>query len=534
MLPARYAFAVLIFWVIFQSNPHQGQVAATAKTSHEPKRTQPCPVPGIQEVVDASDSLQPPLAADAAIRIASKISKPCPVLARGLLQHAFDLAGSVTSEMAYTIGSGLGVSTDSRLFQTYQGYLLQEDQLSLRSRTVLAATPFDSKLAVDLFERTAPPRPAASGCGNPLVPEVALYYQAAEKVFLLLKARKPRHDGTDQAPFSELQETVSATTSSSQLLPLVNLLANTSANLSQSELTSLLNALAGAIDNLPLDDNAFYWREQYPAVKMYQQLAPLARAKQIPPQVLARAVHNYIERSLNGPHCEGNVPNDLKELVVLYKSLDRSTTTSDPAETLSVPATAPPIEPAPDPGEYWLGPKTKQLQLDAKHFNFDDNWNRYTEADRNTPEWRDRVQRLLNDIEGWHQNDEADPADYLHERCILLHSAIAYLPAGSLYNRMASMCLDTLAESTVQWDNPQEWDLEVHHFLEFSREDSLDFGRTDDKHATKEEERPIPAAAIVALKNSSNAYLHARGVIVEFLEQKEFTPTKQGGHVAAH
>jgi hypothetical protein len=488
--------------------------AGSASTSAPRGAGKSCALPGmppagITEVIDAAYALQPPLAADALIRVAERISARCPALAKDLLQHAFELSANVSVETAYTLGSGMGVSTDSRIFQSSQAYALKEDRLSLRSRVVLAMVSLDTKLAVDLFQRIGSPRPSASGCTSPLVPDVAVYYDALSKVYALLRGRKLRNDAEVQAPLLLLQEVVAATTSPMQLPPLTKVL--DSANLSQTELSSLMNTLAAAISAFALDDNAFYAHNQYPAIEARVAIERMAGTRQVSSFVFTHSVHDYLQQSLNGPHCEGNAPTNLTELVALYRSLNRRPGNADTGvEPLSLPTTLPPIEPAPDAGEYWLGPKTKQLLNDAKHLNFDENWKPFTDADRNTPEWRDRVERLLNHVEDWHEADEADPRDYLHERCILLHRGLAYLPPGSLYDRMVSTCLDTLAESTVQWDNPQEWDLEVHHFLDFARKD------------VKE---PIPAAAVAALKDSSNTYLHSCGVITEFLGRGQSDPS---------
>jgi hypothetical protein len=497
-----------------QTQPKLPVPAGSASVSGARGADKSCALPGvpaarITEVVDAAQALQPPLAADALIRIAQNISAHCPALAKDLLQLAFDLSASVRVETAYTLGSGMGISTDSRIFQSSEADALQEDRLSLRSRVVLAAVPLDTKLAVDLFQRIGRPSPPASDCSSPLVPDVAVYYEALSKIYVLLRTRKPRNNAEAQAPLLLLQEVVTATTSPVQLPPLAKVL--DTANLSQVELSSLMNTLAGTIDAFALDDNAFYARNQYPAVEARMAIEHLASTRQVSSFVLAHSVHDYLQRSLNGPHCEGNAPANLMELVALYRSLNRRPGNDDTdVEPFSLPTTLPPIEPPPDAGEYWLGPKTKQLLIDAKHLNFDDKWKPFTDADRNTPEWRDRVERLLDHIEDWHETDEADPRDYLHERCILLHRSLAYLPPGSLYNRMVSACLDTLAESTVQWDNPQEWDLEVHHFLDFARKDV---------------KQPVPAAAIAALKDSSNTYLHGRGVVTEFLGREESDPS---------
>jgi len=194
----------------------------------------------------------------------------------------------------------------------------------------------------------------------------------------------------------------------------------------------------------------------------------------------------------------------LKELVSLYESFNRRLTASDHGiEPLSIPTSAPPVEPGPNEWGYWLSPKTKQLLIDAKHLNFDDNWRPFTDADRQTPEWQDRVRHLLNDMDNWNPSDEPDPADYYHQRCMLLYRTLPSLQPGALYDRVVATWLTTFAESSLQWDNPAEWYFEVSSFLEFSKKDS---------------NGPAPPSALLPLKNSSNPSLRALGVLTEFLQ----------------
>jgi hypothetical protein len=478
------------------------QIKSEKRTAHR----KPCALPGIpaqhlQEVVDASSTLQPPIASDAMIRVAAKVASPCSTLAKDLLERAFDQADSVEPHMGYKLASGDSIPTDSRLYFEHQTYELRQDRLSLQSRAVLAMATLDEKLAIQLFQRIIPPRPPSVSCANAFAPDVSMYYDALGKVLELRRAQKPRNDVEAQAPFLQLQEAAGATTSPVQLAPLTKLLEE--ASLSPAELSSLLTTLAAIVESFPVDDNSFNYRGDYSVVKGKTQLLQLAAKKQVSTGAFMHSFHDYLERSLNGPHCTGNVPNDLKALVSLYESLNRSSSDTG-IEPLSLPTSAPPIEPPPDPGEYWLSPKTKELLIDAKHLNFDDNWQPFTDADRKTPEWQDRVRHLLNDMENWGPLDEPDPATYLHQRCILFYRTLAYLPPGPLYDRITLAWIDTLGDSSLQWEKPSEWNLEVSHFLRFSRKD----GSKD----------PIPPAALAALKDSSNSYLHALGVLTEFLQ----------------
>jgi hypothetical protein len=467
----------------------------------------PCALPGtspqqLHEVIDASNALQAPLAADAMIRIAAKVAAQCPALAKDLLQRAFDQSDSVEPDTAYKLASGMGLSTDSRISFVNRTYSLALDRLSLQSRAVLGLAPLDARRAIQLFQRIPLPHPPASSCENGFVPDVAIYYDALAKVFALLKEQKPQTDARLQAAFLQLQEVVGATTSPVQLVPVAKVLDQ--ANLSAADFSSLLSTLAAAVESFPVDDNSFFSRGQYPAVNAKAQLAELASRKHVSTAAFAQAFHGYLDRSLNGVHCEGNEAKDLKELLILYQSFNRSPAASDEGnEPLSFPTSLPPIEPHPDAGEYWQTPKGKVLLLDAKHLNFDDNWREFTDADFRRPEWKDRVRHLLDDMNNWNASDEASAADYYHEVEALIFRVLSRLEPGTLYDQVLAVWIKTFAESSLQWDDPAEWIIGVSDFLRSSKRDV---------------NGSAPAAAIAPLKNSSNPYLHSIGVLTEFLQ----------------
>jgi hypothetical protein len=476
----------------------------TQKKGVSPK---PCALPGIstqrlQDVVDASSALPPPLSADAMIRIASKAGPACPVLAKKLLQQAFDQAGGVEPATAYKFSTGIGLSTDSRLGFMNRTYALAMDRLSLRSRSVLGMVGVDANKAIQLFQQIDPPRPQAATCAGGFAPDVSIYYDALGKILGIWKARTPRTDAEAQAPFLQLEEVTSATTSPVQLAPLAKVLDE--ANRPPAELSALLNTLAAAVGNFPVDDNSFYYWDKYPSVQAKDQLVQLARTKQISAVAFLHSFHDYLDRSLNGPHCNDNEPKNVKELAILYQSFARVPGASDQRfEPLHVPDTTPPIEPGPDPGEYWQTPKGKALLLDGKHLNFDDNWREFSDADFKTPEWQDRVRHLLDDMNNWSASDEASPADYYHEVEALTFRVLSRLPPGELYDQVLAVWIKTFSESSLQWDNPAEWSIGISDFLRFSRKDVSG---------------PAPAPAIDTLKNSSNPYLSSLGVIADFLQ----------------
>jgi len=502
MLAGSASFCALVVASPF----HARSTAPQDKIQKKSALSKPCTWPGIsphrlQGVVDASDTLPPPLAADAMIRVANKVASACPALTRNLLQHAFDEADGVEPATAYKLATGVGLSTDSRLFFMDRTYALAMDRLSLRSRAVLGMVGVDAPKAIQLFQQIGPPLPPAATCASGFAPDVSIYYDALGKIVGVWKGRKPRTQAEAQAPFQELQEVASATTSPVQLAPLAKVLAE--ANLAPAELSSLLNTLAAAIANFPVDDDSFYSRKEYPSVKARDQLVQLARTKQISAAAFVRSFHDYLDRSLNGSHCDGNEPKNVKELGSLYQSFARVPGAPEQtSQSLNIPDTAPPIEPRPDAGEYWQTPQGKVLLLDAKHLNFDDNWREFTDADFKRPEWQDRVRHLLDDMDNWNSSDEASAADYYHEVEALIFRVLSRLPPSELYDQVLALWIKTFSESSLQWDNPAEWYIGISDFLRFSRKNI--YGP--------------PTAPIDTLKNSSNPYLSSLGVVSEFLQ----------------
>ena len=451
-----------------------------------------CPL-RVRELTEASSALPAPLGADALIRIAAKVGPHCPPVAQDLLKRAFDKADSVKPEMSFSIA--IMHSTDSRIAFIGNGYSLQMDKLSLQSRAVLQMAPMNASEAIRLFQSIPPPGSPVANCSSAFVADVSIYYKALTKVLELLRARKPRDDAEAQLPYSLLEQTITATTSPAQLSPLAEAIAG--ANIDSANLSSILNLLSTQITNFPVDDRSLnsgnYW-------DWIVELSDLAWKHKISRFGLVQAYRDYLDRSVHGPHCADNLK-DSGSLAAVCKSMNNDLATLTPGiSPISVPDSAPVIDARPDPGEYWQSPKGKLLLMDAKHLNFDDDWKPFGDGDRKTPEWRDRVQRMLDDMEDWYESDEQDPADYYHERCILVFRLLSQLPPGPLYDRVLMLWINTLGGSSLQWDSPAEWYYGVKEFLEPGNKG------------------PIPLARISALKQLSNPNLHAIGVLEEFLQ----------------
>lgn len=518
----KYDLGLLIFAALVGLARPQSQPVKNSRTiplaqgaSQEAKAVadSPCTLPGISaqritEAIDSSYALPSPLAADAMIRIAIRISSTCPVLAKDLLRRAFEHAETVEPQTGYDLASGTRL-TDSRVSYAAHGYSLAMDRLSLQSRVVVAMAPLEAQVAIQLFQTIPPPRPPAVGCSGAFVPDVSIYYKAMEAILEVSPRIQTRNVAGVQTAVM-LVEAAGATTSPVQLFPLATVVAK--ARLTNEELSSLLSILAAGIDNFPVDDrslSAYRWsrwwhRDAGSPSDAIAKVVALSRKHQVPYYSLVRAYRDYLDRSMKGPHCSDDFDKDVESITTIAESTNKWLSKFRPVvEPISMPDPEPPIDAGPDEGEYWRSPKADELLLDAKHLNFDDNWRSFTEADRKTIAWRDRVEHMLNDMDNWREQDEPESADYYHQRCMLLYQGLEEVPPGPLYDRILLTWIATFEESSLQWDRPAEWYYEVLQFIEYSKKNHNGSARS---------------AGLSSLKDSSNAYLHASGVVAGFLQ----------------
>jgi hypothetical protein len=528
LLSCRRAAIGLLLFVLalsaFAQNPRSPKTATPDSTGPEkttPPANKACSLPGypaerIREVVDASAMMQPPLAADSMIRIAAKVSYSCPALAKALLNRAFEQSDGVKPETSSESVSGSG-NADTNFYFTEKAYSLHLDRLSLQSRVVIALEPIEPKRAVQLFRRISPPRPGAITCADAFAPDVSLYYAALSKIQQRLRSERSANSTGPDVAFQELEDVVATTTSPVQLLPLADAIQEL--DLAPSEVSSVLSAVSSAIDNFPLDDNSFFAGGKYPAAEGEEKLVTIAMSKHVSASVLTHSFHNFLQRSLNGTHCENVAGKDFRGLIKRYRFFNgASSVANGEVEALTIPSTEPPREAGPAVHQFWQTPKGKQLLNDAKRLNSDDNGRRYTEADRKTPEWQDRVRRVLDDLDGWNSEDEPDPASSYHERCVMLNRVLDYLVPGPLYDQVVAAWTNTFSETPLQWDNLAEWYLGPTDYIDFLNRSS--FRREFFKQAEnpdKPDDDPAFLNALLPLQNSSNPYVHAFGMLADFI-----------------
>ena len=141
--------------------------------------------------------------------------------------------------------------------------------------------------------------------------------------------------------------------------------------------------------------------------------------------------------------------------------------------------------------------------MEAKHLTFDDNWVRYVNDQSKSSEWRARVDRILNDIHGWHESDENDAADYYHEKCILIYGILTKLPATDpMYSKTLDELVSTFEKSSLQADRPAEWYWDI----------------TMMARSIKRMTGEAPQKMLAALSRSRNGYLPAVAVLMSVLE----------------
>ena len=495
----KRSFLVVLSAMLLWFAPRANAQARKAFSKTE-ARSVSCMMPGapfrsLQEIIDTSEVLPAPLRADSMIRIADKIKDRCPGPAMELLLKAFEQAEGVKELTAHR---SLVKLVDSRDGTETNVASLAMDRLSLQSRVVLSLASFRPKDTVRLFRRIYAPRPAVADCSSLEVPEVSIYYRTFESVAeILRKDASQTASSHKDAIFELLQNIVDATVAPEQLEPLLQSLKN--ASVSEDGISQLLNSLAVRVDSFELDDRSLTSTGPHIA-ETIDKLAHLAGNRTSYP--LLHAFRKYLLNSLQGAHCS-SPKNDIQAMPI-YEAFNQTLAGKNSGiDALPLNQVSAAVEPSGDETAYWKSKKSRELLMEAKHLNFDNNWVRYVNDQSSSSEWRAQIDAILNDIHNWQESDENNAADYYHEKCILFYGVLTKLRASDpIYGKALEDLVSTFEASSLQTERPAEWYWEIAMIVRSS------------KRMTGE----IPQKVLAALSRSRNGYLPAVAVLMGFLE----------------
>jgi len=121
---------------------------------------------------------------------------------------------------------------------------------------------------------------------------------------------------------------------------------------------------------------------------------------------------------------------------------------------------------------YWQSAAAKQLLEDGTKLRSSGDGRTYTESDRSTAEWQQRLVDFLSELDGWTPGPEESEADYYHEKCIVFEALIDLVPLGQQRDKLLADYVAFINHSSLQQESPVEWFMEPSSMLERIRHSS--------------------------------------------------------------
>jgi hypothetical protein len=378
-----------------------------------------------QSIVELSHSAPPEFAADALLRMVESGKLADRDAKRRLLEEAFRLAQGATFPIRMRALPGLPV--DNRAGFLGRAYGLQLDALSLESRAVKVMLAIDVPGARELFDEIPPPALAPLSCDDALVYDLSNFYQLlgamVNRGFTEKERAKEEH-------VNFLLGFIARASSPLQFAPLADVIENANVTPAQREVIQI--RFNGMLENTRPDGRAFS--------------VLLADRSKIPPQLQAFLDKN----AASGAGC----PDD-----AIAARPPAAGSSKAPRSALTS-ASTPKLDP------YWQSPEAQRLLEDGTKLRYNANNQALSDADRATPEWRQRLADYLNELANWGPADEKSEADYFHQKCMVFVNLIDLIPPGSDRDQALAAFIGFLNGSSLQRQSPVEWYLEASGILE--------------------------------------------------------------------
>ena len=410
----------------------------------------------VNDLISEARGLPAEFAADALIRLSGS-SRLTPALRRELLDEAFMRAYAAHDPSRRS--STASLQPESRQSAQRLAYETGLTRLTLQARAAQLLAFTDGPRARELFEWIDLDL-APGSCEDPLVPAVDEYYSAlsvlARTTFAADRAEAirflERHLWRARLP-SEMPAVVRAV---ERFRP------------TRDEATYLEGVVRWILDGSAGDPRGFS-SASLDIVSRVAELQQMDRQRGVPGWYLLDALRDYLIDRLARPRCADSTTepmlapafNGVVGRLGAAREIDLiDATTVRPARLL----TAARID------YYWQTPDSRRLHRDVERLRGDGKKS-YTEAVRQTKEWRDEADLLLTGIEQWTGRREQTDRDYFYQKAALFTGLVDLAPPGSVRTRAIRAFVDFLRHSETERDRRALWLAMLTRFLELARSD---------------------------------------------------------------
>jgi hypothetical protein len=332
--------------------------------------------------------------------------------------------------------------------------------LTLQTRAIEAMLPLDPGRALRMFEEMKPLTLPNPDCSEIITPDVSAYYRTAAAIFEHAFTPKQRRDEDDIAFLTRL---VRAIDSPVQVPPaLQSVLA---LNVTPEKRVALLTVIAGVLDHVSGSDRL------YGAVE--GSLVPKAMPEMAEAPAFVAALRNYILRHVQGRRCADNAsaagatPKSVAQFNALVLQLD-------PAGERFKPIPEGEARPSTEAGSYkphllWTSRRAKAVLAALQWLH---HGNRepaeehlWTLQERSSDEWLQHFQDTLKLMDGWKEDDEDSPDEYLCMATDALSDLAALAPPGKTRDRAMTAYLEVLEQRYASVENRNLWFTQFRQML---------------------------------------------------------------------
>lgn len=141
-------------------------------------------------------------------------------------------------------------------------------------------------------------------------------------------------------------------------------------------------------------------------------------------------------------------------------------------------------------GGFWKSEQAKGLFDRGVKLRFKDRGTVYSDAERDTPEWRQQLTDYMKELGDWKPSDEEDEAIYYHQKAIIYDMLVELTPRGPERDKAIAAFVEFVANSNLQRERPAEWFFQAQSLVTRARNSSGE-----------------PAKILAAFENSGNPVL---------------------------
>lgn len=437
----------------------------------------------IDGLIDGARGAPAEFAADAMIRIAAleKVEKARKI---ELLSEAFQLASGAQQPYKRR-ASILRVGTTGGFLNRVFGQDL--DALSLELRAIEAMLPLDGRKARNLFLQIPPLRIPPLKCDDFMVYDVDRFYGVLESIARQTFTAK---EIQEREPFRLLEQYAGTITSPVQAGPVARMLA--AASVKDADFQSLVTFFAGALGKISGDDRSFT------SSAVGAQILALVEAckhHQSSPLPLLEGYRLYLVNHLSAARCaDDDLMHNGGTSFGIATGLTIDQQAADAVSFFNQKLQIAPLQPIQEqeatPSRLEGAATGLRSCEDADCLSivqqyrgliFNSSGSPYLPAEKDTPEWRNKLQDFLGIMTAWKDVSGVKAAAHFRDKCGIYSDLSSVVSPGLERERVLRALLDYVKQNRFQAENRIEWFLPVNTLIGRASLDPLGLGRLMDE-----------------------------------------------------